>query len=42
MTSSCRRQRDEKLREQMEKQKERMRRYMERSLADTKKIVGLL
>ncbi|XP_028272449.1 cilia- and flagella-associated protein 100 [Parambassis ranga] len=32
------RQREEKLREQREKQKERMRRYLERSLADSKKI----
>ncbi|XP_042348701.1 cilia- and flagella-associated protein 100-like [Plectropomus leopardus] len=34
------RQREEKLREQREKQKERMRRYLERSLADSKKITG--
>uniref|UniRef100_A0A3B4ZYQ1 Cilia and flagella associated protein 100 n=1 Tax=Stegastes partitus TaxID=144197 RepID=A0A3B4ZYQ1_9TELE len=34
--------REEKLREQQEKQKERMRRYLERSLADSKKIVSLL
>ncbi|XP_054454082.1 cilia- and flagella-associated protein 100 [Anoplopoma fimbria] len=34
------RQREEKLREQQEKQKERMRRYLERSLADSKKISG--
>uniref|UniRef100_A0A3Q2ZYS2 DUF4200 domain-containing protein n=1 Tax=Kryptolebias marmoratus TaxID=37003 RepID=A0A3Q2ZYS2_KRYMA len=33
------RQREEKQREQSEKQKERMRRYLERSLADSKKIV---
>ncbi|KAG7223588.1 hypothetical protein INR49_028481 [Caranx melampygus] len=32
--------REEKLREQREKQKERMRRYMERSMADSKKITG--
>uniref|UniRef100_A0A3Q2QF77 DUF4200 domain-containing protein n=1 Tax=Fundulus heteroclitus TaxID=8078 RepID=A0A3Q2QF77_FUNHE len=35
------RMREEKLMEQREKQKERMRRYLERSLADSKKIVGL-
>ncbi|KAJ4945728.1 hypothetical protein JOQ06_023407 [Pogonophryne albipinna] len=34
------RQREEKLREQREKQQERMRRYLERSLADSKKITG--
>ncbi|XP_068570361.1 cilia- and flagella-associated protein 100 [Cebidichthys violaceus] len=34
------RQREEKLREQREKQKDRMRRYLERSLADSKKISG--
>ncbi|XP_069388060.1 cilia- and flagella-associated protein 100 isoform X2 [Paralichthys olivaceus] len=34
------REREEKLIEQREKQKERMRRYMERSLADSKKISG--
>ncbi|XP_060934941.1 cilia- and flagella-associated protein 100 [Limanda limanda] len=34
------REREEKLIEQKEKQKERMRRYMERSLADSKKISG--
>ncbi|XP_039669364.1 cilia- and flagella-associated protein 100-like isoform X3 [Perca fluviatilis] len=34
------RQREEKQREQSEKQKERMRRYLERSLADSKKISG--
>ncbi|XP_041800629.1 cilia- and flagella-associated protein 100 [Chelmon rostratus] len=34
------RQREEKLREQREKQKERMRRYLERSLADSKKTSG--
>ncbi|XP_049442595.1 cilia- and flagella-associated protein 100-like [Epinephelus fuscoguttatus] len=34
------RQREEKLREQREKQKDRMRRYLERSLADSKKITG--
>uniref|UniRef100_A0A8C9YE76 DUF4200 domain-containing protein n=1 Tax=Sander lucioperca TaxID=283035 RepID=A0A8C9YE76_SANLU len=34
--------REEKLREQSEKQKERMRRYLERSLADSKKIVSRL
>ncbi|KAM4555882.1 cilia- and flagella-associated protein 100 [Odontesthes bonariensis] len=34
------RQREEKLREQEEKQKERMRRYLERSLADSKKMTG--
>lgn len=40
--SSCCRQREEKLREQREKQKERMKRYLERSLADSKKIVSHL
>uniref|UniRef100_A0A3B5Q7G8 Cilia and flagella associated protein 100 n=1 Tax=Xiphophorus maculatus TaxID=8083 RepID=A0A3B5Q7G8_XIPMA len=35
------RMREEKLMEQREKQKERMRRYLERSLADSKKIVCL-
>ncbi|XP_059202508.1 cilia- and flagella-associated protein 100 [Centropristis striata] len=34
------RQREEKQREQREKQKERMRRYLERSLADSKKVSG--
>uniref|UniRef100_A0A3P9N7D7 Cilia and flagella associated protein 100 n=1 Tax=Poecilia reticulata TaxID=8081 RepID=A0A3P9N7D7_POERE len=36
------RMREEKLMEQREKQKERMRRYLERSLADSKKIVRLV
>lgn len=42
LRTPCHREREKKLREQQEKQKERTKRYTERSLADSKKIVSHL